>query len=562
MSAPGDGRRRVRAARGPALRCRGWRQESLLRMLENTVENGERPEDLVIYGALAQAARDWPSYDRIAAALSALEEGETLVVQSGKPIGVFSTHRAAPLVVMATSNLVGRWATAEHFWELKRRGLLIWGGYTAADWQYIGSQGILQGTYQTFATAARTHFGGTLQGRLVVTAGLGGMGGAQPLAVVMAGGVALCVEVDPARIRRRRQTGYVERETASLDEALAWARESVARRQPMSVALAGNAAEVLPELARRGVVPDVVTDQTSAHDLLVGYVPAGMTVEQAATLRQHDPDRLAAAALASIAEHVRTMLCWQSEGAVAFEYGNNIRAQAAAAGVPEAFKIPVFTERYIRPLFCRGIGPFRWVAISGDAADIQHIDDLVLREFADNAIVTSWIRLARLHVKHQGLPARIAWLGHGERARLAALVNEAVAAGALRGPVAFTRDHLDAGGVAQPFRETEAMRDGSDAIADWPLLNALLNCAGGADLVAIHGGGGGYAGYYQSAGVTVVADGSAGASQRLEAVLTADTGLGVLRYADAGYEVAVETARASGLRSLQPGVTSPPETSR
>ena len=547
--------RLVRAARGPELRCRGWRQESLLRMLENTVENGERPEELIVYGALAKAARDWRSFDRIVGALTTLEEGETLVVQSGKPIGIFRTHPRAPLVVMATSNLVGRWATGEHFWELERRGLIIWGGYTAADWQYIGSQGIVQGTYQTFAAVGREHFGGTLHGRLVITAGLGGMGGAQPLAIVMAGGVGLCVEVDPARIRRRRETGYLQRETQSLDEALAWVQEAVTRREPSSIGLVGNAAEVLPEIARRGVIPDVVTDQTSAHDLRVGYVPAGMPPDEIARLRDLAPDALVAAARASIAEHVRTMLRWQADGAVAFEYGNNIRAEAVTAGVDEAFKMPVFTERYIRPLFCQGIGPFRWVAMSGHPDDIGHIDDLVLREFGDDAIVANWIRLARTHVKFQGLPARIAWLGHGARTRLALLVNEAVASGALRGPIAFTRDHLDAGGVAQPYRETEAMPDGSDAIADWPLLNALLNCASGADLVAIHGGGGGYAGYYQSAGVTVVADGTAAAALRLDATLTGDTGIGVLRYADAGYEDAAATARARGIRSLQPEVT-------
>jgi urocanate hydratase len=523
-------------------------------MLENTVENGERPEELIVYGALAKAARDWPSFDRIVAALTALEEGETLIVQSGKPIGIFRTHHRAPLVLMATSNLVGRWATGEHFWELERRGLIIWGGYTAADWQYIGSQGIVQGTYQTFATVAREHFGGTLHGRLVVTAGLGGMGGAQPLAIRMAGGVGLSVEVDAARIRRRRETGYLERDTRSLDEALTWVRDALARREPASIGLLGNAAEVLPEIARRGVIPDVVTDQTSAHDLRVGYVPAGMTADEIARLRERDPDALVAAARASIAEHVRTILRWQSEGAIAFEYGNNIRAEAVSAGVDEAFKIPVFTERYIRPLFCQGIGPFRWVAISGDPEDIGQVDELVLREFGDDAIAANWIRLAREHVKFQGLPARIAWLGHGARTRLALLVNEALASGALRGPIAFTRDHLDAGGVAQPYRETEAMPDGSDAIADWPLLDALLNCASGADLVAIHGGGGGYAGYYQSAGVTVVADGTAAAAARLDATLTGDTGIGVLRYADAGYEEAARTARASGLRSLQPEV--------
>lgn len=545
----------IRAARGPQLRCRGWRQEALLRMLENALENGERPEDLVVYGAFAKAARDWQSYERIVSALKALNEDETLVVQSGKPIGVFKTQASGPLVVMATSNLVGKWAYAEHWYELDRRGLTMWGGYTAGDWQYIGSQGIVQGTYQTFATVGEMHFGGSLRGRLVVTAGLGGMGGAQPLAVTMTGGVALCVEVDPSRIRRRIETGYLERETASLDEAVSWVGEALEARQPLSVGLQGNAAEVLPELARRGIRPDVVTDQTSAHDLKVGYVPAGMSLEQWRDLRERDPKAVMKAAQASIVVHVRTMLRWQAQGAIVFEYGNNIRAQAQAGGVADAFKIPIFIERYIRPLFCKGIGPFRWVAISGDPADIHAIDAMVLREFPDNAIVNNWIHLAQDQVKFQGLPARIAWLGHGERSRLAVVVNEAVADGRLRGPVAFTRDHLDAGGVAQPFRETEHLRDGSDAVSDWPLLNALLNCSAGADLVAIHGGGGGYAGYYQSAGVTVVADGTPTAAQRLAAVLTGDTGIGILRYADAGYEDAVATAREKGIHSLQPIVT-------
>jgi urocanate hydratase len=524
-------------------------------MLENVLENAERADELVVYGAFAKAARNWPSYERIVAALTTLAEDDTLVVQSGKPIGVFHTQGSAPLVVMATSNLVGRWATSEHWYALERRGLIIWGGYTAADWQYIGSQGILQGTYQTFAAVGQAHFDGSLRGRLVITAGLGGMGGAQPLAVTMAGGVALCVEVDPSHIRRRLETGYLERETGSLDEALTWAREAVKTGTPRSIGLRGNAAEVLPELARRGIVPDVVTDQTSAHDLRMGYVPTGMSLAQWMERRERDPEAVMAAAQASIVAHVRTMLDWQTAGAVAFEYGNNIRAQALAGGVADAFAIPIFVERYIRPLFCRGIGPFRWIAISGDPADIRVLDEMVLREFPDNAIVTNWIRLAQDRVPFQGLPARIAWLGHGERARLALLANEAVADGRLRGPVAFTRDHLDAGSVAQPFRETEHLRDGSDAVADWPLLNALLNCAAGADLVAIHGGGGGYAGYYQSAGVTIVADGTPDAGRRLDSVLTADTGIGILRYADAGYEQAAAAARETGIRSLQPEVT-------
>ena len=540
----------VRAARGGQLRCRGWRQEALLRLLENTVENGEQPEDLIIYAGFAKAARDHTSYQRITQALRALDENETLVVQSGKPIGVFRTGIHSPLVVMATSNIVGRWATSEHFWELDRRGLIMWGGYTAGDWQYIGSQGIVQGTYQTFAAVAERHFEGSLSGRLVVTAGLGGMGGAQPLAIVMAGGVALCVEVDPIRIERRIQSGYLQRATDSLDAAVRWARSAAEERAAASIGLLGNAADVLPELERRGVVPDVVTDQTSAHDLIHGYVPAGMSLERVKVLQRDDPQQLAAAAGDSIVRHVRTMLAWKDAGAVVFEYGNNIRIQAKDAGADRAMEIPSFAQAYIRPLFCRGIGPFRWIAVSGEPADIALIDELVLRHFPDT-IASRWIPLARAHVPFEGLPARIAWLGHGDRARLAGLVNEAVGAGRLAGPIAFTRDHLDAGGVAQPLRETEGMADGSDAVADWPLLNALLNAGGGADLVAIHGGGGGYAGYYQSAGVTVVADGTKAASERLEIVLTSDTGIGVLRYADAGYQEAIETVGETGLRSLQ-----------
>ncbi|QXJ26918.1 urocanate hydratase [Actinomadura graeca] len=533
--------------REKALRCRGPRQETLLRMLENTLAHAERPGELIVYAGLAKAARDHAALEKIIEALSELEEDETLVVQSGKPIGVFPTGPRAPLVLMANSNLIGRWATGEHFYELERRGLIAWGGYTAGDWQYIGSQGIVQGTYQTFTAVADEHFGGDLAGRLVVTAGLGGMGGAQPLATVMAGGVALCVEVDAARIARRIDSGYLERGTESVDEALAWARERAAAGAPGSIGLLGNAAEVLPELRSRGLVPDVVTDQTSAHDLLYGYVPAGMSPEDAAAMRDGDPVELGRRARASIAAHVECMLGWQDDGAVVFEYGNNLRAQAAENGV-DAFRIPIFIERYIRPLFCRGLGPFRWVATSGDPADIDLIDAMVVREFPGNPLVQRWIPVAREHVRQAGLPSRISWLAHGERARLALLVNEAVGRGEIRGPVAFTRDHLDAGGVSQPLRETENMPDGSDAVSDWPLLNALLNAGSGADLVAIHAGGGGYAGYMQSAGVTLVADGTPAAAERIAAALTADTGIGIMRYADAGYPAAADAVRDSGLR--------------
>ncbi|WP_156096821.1 urocanate hydratase [Amycolatopsis jejuensis] len=529
------------------LRCRGWRQETLLRMLENTLEHAERPDELIVYAGLAKAARDHDALAATVRALSELDENETLVIQSGKPIGVFPTGPAAPLVLMATSNLIGRWATSSHFYELEQRGLIMWGGYTAGDWQYIGSQGILQGTYQTLVAVADEHFGGDLAGRLVVTAGLGGMGGAQPLATVLAGGVALCVEVDPDRIKRRLDSGYLMRSTSSVDEAISWARESVAARKADSIGLLGNAATILPLLRDRGVVPDVVTDQTSAHDLKYGYVPAKLTAAEVAALREQDPDELIRLAEESIATHVECMLAWQDAGAVVFEYGNNIRAQAAKSGV-DAFRIPIFVERYIRPLFCRGLGPFRWLAASGDPADLDVIDDLVVRNFPDNPLVARWIPLAREHVPQAGLPARISWLAHGERTRMALLVNDAVRRGELKGPVAFTRDHLDAGGVSQPLRETENMPDGSDAVSDWPLLNALLTSGSGADLVAIHAGGGGYAGYMQSAGVTLVADGTSAADDRISAALTADTGIGIMRYADAGYPAAADAVRESGLQ--------------
>ncbi len=522
-------------------------------MLENVLEVGERPEDLVVYGSFGKAARSWESYDRIVAALKKLELNETLVVQSGKPIGVFRTHERAPLVLMATSNIVGRFCTEELWWELEAAGKTMWGGYTAGDWQYIGSQGIVQGTFQTFAAVAEEHFGGSLSGRLVVTAGLGGMGGAQPLAITMAGGVGLCVEVDPSKIERRIESGYLQRRTTDLAQAVAWANEALAAKAPLSIGLLGNAAEVLPRLAEMGIRPDVVTDQTSAHDLRQGYVPEGMSLTEWRDLRASDPEAVKARARSSIVTHVRTLLAWQRAGAIAFEYGNNIRAQAAEGGVADAFEIPMFVTRYIRPLFCRGLGPFRWVAISGETSDIDKIDDMVVSSFPQNDIVQRWIPMARRDVPNQGLPSRIAWLAHGERSKLAAMVHEAVARGDLAGPVAFTRDHLDVGGVSQPLRETEDMRDGTDAVSDWPLLNALLNAGNGADLVAIHGGGGGYVGYYQSAGLTVVADG-VGPTDRIVDTLDADTGIGILRYADAGYEDAIETAQRTGLRSLQPEV--------
>jgi urocanate hydratase len=542
--------RPITAARGPHLRCRGWRQEALLRLLENVLEVGERPQDLVVYAAIGKAARDWPSYHRIVAALQRLGEDETLVIQSGKPIGIFKTHPFAPLVVMANCNLVGRWATPEHFYDLEQRGLIMWGGLTAGDWQYIGAQGVIQGTYEILAAVAREHFGGSLRGRLVLTAGLGGMGSAQPLAARMAGAVMLVVEADGERAARRLAAGLLDALAEDLDEALARCRAAQQRGEPASIALVANAAEVYAELARRAITPDVVTDQTSAHDTRYGYVPAGLSPEQAAELRERDPQQLETLAVASIAGHVRAMLDFKDRGAVVFDNGNNIRAQATRGGVERAMEIDIFTERYIRPLFCRGIGPFRWVALSGDPADIHTIDDIVLEHFPDNPLVQNWVPLARRFVPFQGLPARIGWLGHGERTRLGLLVNEAVRNRRLAAPVAFTRDHLDAASMAHPFIGTERMQDGSDAISDWPLLNAMLNCSAMADLVAIHSGGGGYAGYMTSSGVTLVADGTPEADLRLTHTLDADTGLGVLRYADAGYTLARTAAREAGLDAL------------
>lgn len=540
--------------RGPELRCRGWRQETLLRMLENTLTNGEHPENLVVYAGTAKAARNRESLERTMCLLQDIEENETLVIQSGKPVGVFRAGPGAPLVLMATSNLVGRWATAEHFAELEARDLIMFGGYTAGDWQYIGSQGIVQGTYQTFIEAARKHLGqDDLTGRLVVTAGLGGMGGAQPLAVAMANGVGLCVEIDPTRIAKRLETGYLERSTESLDEALAWADAALHERRGTSIGLLGNAAEVLPELVRRGIVPDVVTDQTSAHDALYGYVPVGYTLEEVAAARRDAPEDVRRRSRDSMVEHVKAMLTWKAQGAVAFEYGNNIREQARLGGVDDAMSISGFIPEYVRPLFTRGIGPFRWVAVSGEEEDIFVLDDLV-REHFPQSLAAEWVELAHKHVQFQGLPARIGWLGHGERSEFALLVNQAVSDGRVSGPIAFTRDHLDAGGVCQPLRETEGMPDGSDAVSDWPLLNALLNSGAGADLVAIHAGGSGYAGYFQSAGVTVIADGTDAAAKRLGAVLSVDTGIGVVRHADAGYSDSLETLRQVGDVRGIPGV--------
>jgi urocanate hydratase len=538
---------RISAARGNQLRCRGWRQESLLRLLENNLENAERQEDLVVYASFAKAARDWDSYHKIVHALKNLEESQTLLVQSGKPIGIFQTHKMAPLVLMANGNIVGRWATPENFYDLQAKGLTIWGGLTAADWQYIGSQGVIQGTYEILAQVAREHFNGSLKGKFVLTAGMGGMGGAQPLAGKLAGAVILVVEVDRARIEKRVAAGYCELIAENLDEALALVKEAQDKGMARSISVVGNAAEVYPELLKRGVIPDVVTDQTSAHDTLYGYIPRGMSIEETEAMRKSNPTDVRKRALESIAVEVEAMLQFKAKGSIVFDNGNNIRSQAADCGVTNAFDIDIFTARYLRPLFCKGIGPFRWIALTGDPNDIHYIDRLVLENFPDNELATNWIKLAGEHIKFEALPARICWLGHGERTRLALLVNDAVRNKQLSGPIAFTRDHLDGAAMTHPRIGTEGMADGSDAISDWPLLNALLNTASAADLVAIHSGGGGYAGYMTSAGATITADGTDEAAQRLSTALTADTGLGVLRFADANYKEAQKAASEHNL---------------
>jgi urocanate hydratase len=545
-----SGPRVIRAPRGPEKSCRGWIQEAALRMLMNNLDPdvAERPQDLVVYGGTGKAARDWPAFDAICRSLVTLADDETLLVQSGKPVGVFTTHPEAPRVLIANANLVGRWATWEVFRELERQGLIMYGQMTAGSWIYIGSQGILQGTYETFGAVARRHFGGSLRGRVVLTGGLGGMGGAQPLAATMNDGICLAVEVDPARVQRRLDTRYLDRATASLEEALAWCAAAQAARQAVSIGLVGNCAVVLPELARRGWVPDVLTDQTSAHDPLQGYIPAGLAVAEAATLRRRDPAEYLRRSRASIATHVQAMLALRQRGAVTFDYGNNIRTEARDAGIADAFTIPGFVPEYIRPLFCEGKGPFRWVALSGDPEDLARTDRLALELFPENEHLGRWIRLAQARVAFQGLPARICWLGQGERARFGCALNDLVARRELQAPVVIGRDHLDTGSVASPFRETEAMRDGSDAIADWPILNALLNTASGAGWVAFHHGGGVGIGNSLHAGQVSVADGTAMAGRRLERVLTNDPGIGVARHADAGYPEALETARRHGIR--------------
>ncbi len=555
--------RRVRAPRGTELSCKGWVQEAALRMLMNNLdpEVAERPDDLIVYGGTGKAARSWEAFDRIVESLRALESDETLLVQSGKPVGIFRTHADAPRVLIANSLLVPHWATWEHFWKLEALGLIMYGQMTAGSWIYIGSQGIVQGTFETFAECAERHFAGAagsstpLAGRLVITAGLGGMGGAQPLAITMNGGVCLAVEVDAERAQRRVDSGYCDRMTPSLDEALAWCREAVAARRSLSVGLVGNAADVLPELVRRGVTPDAATDQTSAHDPLNGYVPAGMTLEQATELRASDPAAYVRRARASMAEHVRALLAMKARGAVVFDYGNNLRGEAVEGGLAhdEAFSYPGFVPEYIRPLFCLGKGPFRWAALSGDPLYIEATDRAALEEFPDDARLHRWIPLAQKHVQFRGLPARICWLGYGERMRLGLRFNRMVREGVLRAPIVIGRDHLDAGSVASPWRETESMRDGSDAIADWPVLNAMLNVASGASWVSLHHGGGVGIGNSIHSGMVIVCDGSHEADARLARVLTNDPGTGVMRHADAGYPTAIEHARRTGMKL--PGVT-------
>jgi urocanate hydratase len=541
--------RSIRAPRGSTLTCKGWLQEAAYRMLQNNLdpEVAERPEDLVVYGGRGQAARSWEAFDTILRALERLEDDETLLVQSGKPVAVFKTHADAPRVLIANSNLVPHWATQQHFDDLAARGLIMYGQMTAGSWIYIGTQGILQGTYETLGSLARQRGWGSLKGRFVLSAGLGGMGGAQPLAITMNEGVGLIVEVDPARAQRRLETGYVDVVVDSLEEAMTLVQEAQAGDTPRSIGLIANAADVFPELVIRGVTPDVVTDQTPAHDYLA-YVPPGLSLDQADALRRADPGAYARQTGEAMARHVEAMLAFQQRGAEVFDYGNNLRQRAFDAGVAKAFDYPGFVPAYVRPLFCEGKGPFRWVALSGDPEDIYRTDEAVLDLFPGDAHLRRWLTMAREKIHFQGLPARICWLGYGERARAGLRFNEMVAQGVLKAPIVIGRDHLDSGSVASPNRETEAMRDGTDAVSDWPILNALINAVGGATWVSFHHGGGVGIGYSQHAGQVIVADGTPAAARRLERVLTTDPGMGVVRHADAGYPEAIRFARESGIR--------------
>jgi urocanate hydratase len=540
----------IRAPRGTRLRTKGWQQEAALRMLMNNLdpEVAEAPDELVVYGGTGKAARDWPSFHAIVRALESLENDETLLIQSGKPVGILRTHTMAPRVLIANANLVGKWSNWEVFRELEQKGLMMYGQMTAGSWIYIGSQGIVQGTYETFAEAGRKHFGGSLQGKLIVSGGMGGMGGAQPLAATMAGACFLGIDVDPKRIQKRVESGYCDRMAGTVDEALELLAQAKREGAGLSVGLVGNAADVLPELLRRNVIPEIVTDQTSAHDPLNGYVPNGMTIDAAIALRQHNRDEYVSRSMETMGKHVEAMLELKRRGSVVFDYGNNLRTNAQLAGVQDAFEIPGFVPEYIRPLFCEGKGPFRWVALSGDAEDIRRTDRLVLSLFPEDEGLKRWIKLAGERIQFQGLPARICWLGYGQRAKLGLAINELVRSGEITAPIVIGRDHLDTGSVASPYRETEGMLDGSDAVADWPLLNALVNTAAGASWVSIHNGGGVGIGYSQHAGMVVVADGTNEAALRLERVLTTDPGMGVLRHADAGYPAARSFAQDAGLR--------------
>jgi urocanate hydratase len=545
----------VRAPRGTQRTCKGWIQEAAFRMIQNNLdpEVAEIPEQLIVYGGSGKAARNWDCFHRIIACLQELENDETLIVQSGKPVGVFKTQPSAPRVLIANSNLVGQWATWEEFRRLDALGLMMFGQMTAGSWIYIGTQGILQGTYETLAAVANQHFGGNLAGRWVLTGGMGGMGGAQPLSVTLNGGVALVVEVDPARIDRRLEKAYCDRKTSSLEEALTWVKEAVASKQPLSVGLVGNCADVLPELVKRGEIPDIVTDQTSAHDELNGYVPAGLSFEDALRLRKDNPDDYIKRSFASMAKHCEAIVQMQKAGAIAFDYGNNLRGQAQKAGFADAFAYPGFVPAYIRPLFCRGQGPFRWAALSGDPKDIAVTDEVVLKEFAYNDSLCRWIKLASEKVKFQGLPSRICWLGYGERDRFGLIINKLIKDGKISAPIVIGRDHLDCGSVASPNRETEGMKDTSDAVADWPLINGLLNAVSGAGWVSIHHGGGVGMGLSIHAGMVIVADGSEDADGRLQRVLINDPGTGIMRHADAGYDDAIAFAREHNMNL--PGLT-------
>jgi urocanate hydratase len=544
-----DPTRVIRPATGTELSAKSWLTEAPLRMLMNNLhpDVAERPEELVVYGGIGRAARDWESYDKIVETLRRLEDDETLLVQSGKPVGVFRTHADAPRVLIANSNLVPRWATWDHFNELDRKGLAMYGQMTAGSWIYIGAQGIVQGTYETFVEMGRQHYAGDLSGKWLLTAGLGGMGGAQPLAAVMAGASCLAIECQPSRIEMRLRTGYLDKATEDLDEALAWIKQACADKTPISVGLLGNAAELLPELFKRGVRPDLLTDQTSAHDPINGYLPKGWSLERWAAMREQDPKQVEEAARASMAEHVQSMLDFQAAGVPTVDYGNNIRQMAKEEGVTNAFDFPGFVPAYIRPLFCRGIGPFRWAALSGDPEDIARTDAKVKELIPDNPHLHNWLDMAGKKIKFQGLPARICWVGLGDRHRLGLAFNEMVASGELKAPIVIGRDHLDSGSVASPNRETEAMRDGSDAVSDWPLLNALLNTASGATWVSLHHGGGVGMGFSQHSGMVIVCDGTPAAAKRIERVLWNDPATGVMRHADAGYEIALDIAREKGL---------------